>query len=94
MLFCRHCSLCPSVSLACGDDDPDGLCEGRGGVAGVRARVHGGVRAPDDERGHDVVRPAVDHDGPHAVAVVGDDLKSDQYMVYSSKLKIDGVLWH
>ena len=79
MLFCHHCgrisrTLCPSVSLACGDDDPDGLGEGRGGVAGVRAGVHGGVRAPDDERGDDVVRPPVDHDGPHAVAVVGDDL--------------------
>ena len=60
--------------LACGDNDPDGLGEGRGGVAGVRPRV-GGLRARDDKRSDDVVDPPVDDDGPDAVAVVGDDLQ-------------------
>ena len=32
----------------CRDDNPDGLGEGRGGVAGVRPRVRG-LRARDDE---------------------------------------------
>ena len=60
--------------LACGDNDPDGLGEGRGGVAGVRPRV-GGLRARDDKRSDDVVDPPVDDDGPDTVAVVGDDLQ-------------------
>ena len=83
----RRPQLPLGASLACGDDDPDGLGEGRGGVAGVRPRV-GGLRARDDERGDDVVDPPADHDGAHAVAVVREDLRERRRSRRRRRLKI------